>query len=185
MNNIHDQLELDEWAKEHAHHNPHDSEIAAAEKAFLRAGTLKEKIYNLLLAAGNAGMTPEEISNALGYNTSDGGNTVRRRMIDLQKSGMIRHHPELITRTNKAGNEALVWVVGSDPNNQKTKIQILQDRVRDLRMECMHWRDMAVKQNAALEFIKSNTVHDEDNVPCGCIVCQTIDAYKRLEKESK
>lgn len=55
----------------------------------------------------------------------------------------------------------------------------------EMMKRCGQWKDMSEKQHAALEFIKSNTVHDEDNVPCGCIVCQTIDAYKELLKSNQ
>lgn len=134
------QPELTEWAKSHAHHNPHPSEIEAAEKAFFRAGTLKKKIYDLLFVAGDTGMTPEEICDVIGYNTFAGENTVRRRITDLQKAGRIRHHPELITRANRAGNKVLVWIVGSDPDNQKTKIQILQERIKELKADLRNER---------------------------------------------
>lgn len=170
------QLDLTEWAAEHTHHDPYESELAAAEKAFARAGTLKQKIYDILVAAGDEGMTPEEISSSLGYHTSDGGNTVRRRMIDLQKAGAIRYHAELITRKNKAGNDALVWVVGSDPDNQKTKIQVLQERIKELseelhetqgvvmslQLRCKEWREVALKLSAAAKQVAYNLAAKPD-----------------------
>lgn len=104
------------------------TEEAALEKVAPTLTAMKAKIYGDLMRAGDWGLTPDEFTDNHGKLL----NTVRRRFTDLWKEGLIRHHPQLTTRTNRGGNECVVWVIGKDPfcnGTHDTRIQRLRTQL--------------------------------------------------------
>jgi hypothetical protein len=104
------------------------TEEAALSKVAPTLAAMKAKIYGDLLMEGERGLTPDEFSDRHGKLI----NTVRRRFTDMWKDGLIRHHPDLNTRPNRAGNECVVWVIGKDPycsGSSDTRIQRLREQL--------------------------------------------------------
>lgn len=83
---------------------PQETSRAAAEKAKLRAGTWRKKVYDFI-AGRPEGATDEEIELALGIN----GNTVRPSRFTLVEDGWVKDSHT--TRPTRAGNDAIVWIV--------------------------------------------------------------------------
>ncbi len=78
--------------------------IAAAEAIKPTAAKLREQVYDAILAAGVAGMTDEEVQDALNM----GGSTERPRRRELEQANRIRDSGR--TRATKSGRSATVWV---------------------------------------------------------------------------
>ena len=77
--------------------------IEAREKAEPKIGTLKRKVYELLLNKGLGGMTDQEIERYLHLE----GNTVRPIRGALVESGLVMDSGT--TRLNDKGNRCIVW----------------------------------------------------------------------------
>ena len=94
----------------HTHRNGLQTEVDAFVKASKRMDSTKLKIIFEIGCAGANGLTPDE------FVENHGGliNTVRRRFTDLWKEGKIKHHPILLERKNRAGNNCVTWVIGKD-----------------------------------------------------------------------
>ena len=129
--------DLFDFAAKHARTDGHATEHASAAKAKLKAGSTKSGILRALRHWPD-GITPDEFCDL----THGLINTVRRRFTDLWKEGMIRHHPAGVTRRNGAGNEAVVWVIGNDPDRKPSRVEELKAeivrltiRVRELELE--------------------------------------------------
>jgi len=101
----------------HTHRNGLQTEVAAFVKASKRMDSTKLKIIFDIGYAGANGLTPDE------FVENHGGliNTVRRRFTDLWKEGKIKHHPILLERKNRAGNNCVTWVIGKDENSVPRK----------------------------------------------------------------
>ena len=96
--------------KTHVHSNGLPTEIAAFTKASYKINSIKLQILETLKEAAEMGLTPDD------FVLKHGGliNTIRRRFTDLWKEGKIKHHPNLLTRKNFAGNDCVTWVLGRD-----------------------------------------------------------------------
>jgi len=123
----------DSFIKTHVHSSPLSSELEAATKAEPSANSMKARIYRLIEESGAEGMTPDELRPLIGKARTDGGNTVRRRMVDLWQEGKIRHHPEGLERNNDSGNACIVWVVGNDPKKKPSRMELLKADNKRLR----------------------------------------------------
>ena len=77
---------------------------AAAETVEPRVATLRRAVLDALRAAGEAGLTDEEMQTRLGM----GGNTQRPRRVELERGGLVRDSGR--TRRTRGGREAVVWV---------------------------------------------------------------------------
>lgn len=106
--------EIPEDLKHLAHAAGCRTEFEALEKVAPRLNSMKTSIFHELLEATEKGLTPDEYCDRHGLLI----NTVRRRFTDMWKEGILRHHPDGLTRKNAAGNECVVWVVGYDPHAQ-------------------------------------------------------------------
>ena len=120
-------MDLFEFAESHQHRDAHRGEAAACDKAMRGASNMKARILACIVGAGEHGLTPDEYS----VNTDALINTVRRRITDLWKDGLVRHHPEGLHRINDAENECIVWVAGRDPNGTMTRFEKDQKLIRD------------------------------------------------------
>ena len=116
------------FVRTHTHNSGYATEGAAAERAQIRAGSIKDQIL-CRLEEQEVGLTPDEFCEQ----TNGLINTVRRRFTDLWKEGRIRHHPEIATRMNAAGNECVVWVLGRDDHITPSRIELLHAEIRRLR----------------------------------------------------
>ena len=101
----------------HTHRNGLQTEVDAFVKASKRMDSTKLKIIFEIGCAGANGLTPDE------FVENHGGliNTVRRRFTDLWKEGKIKHHPILLERKNRAGNNCVTWVIGKDEKSVPRK----------------------------------------------------------------
>ena len=101
----------------HTHRNGLQTEVDAFVKASKRMDSTKLKIIFEIGCAGANGLTPDE------FVENHGGliNTVRRRFTDLWKEGKIKHHPTLLERKNRAGNNCVTWVIGKDEKSVSIK----------------------------------------------------------------
>jgi hypothetical protein len=79
--------------------------MAAARDIRPSAAAMREQVYAALAAAGDAGMTDEQIQDALNM----GGSTQRPRRGELQKAGRVRDSGR--TRPTRSGKPAVVWVI--------------------------------------------------------------------------
>ena len=77
--------------------------IRAAVRVYPETGSLRLKIYELILRAGNRGATDQEIESIL----SISGNSVRPLRGSLEKQGFIVDSGT--TRENLNGNPCIVW----------------------------------------------------------------------------
>jgi transcription initiation factor IIE alpha subunit len=77
--------------------------IRAAIKVYPETGSLRLKIYELLVRAGSRGATDQEIESILGIS----GNSVRPLRGSLEKQGFIIDSGT--TRENTNGNLCIVW----------------------------------------------------------------------------
>lgn len=82
--------------------------VDARIKVEPKVGTLKRKIYELLLAKGLDGATDQEIERYLHLD----GNTVRPIRGALVESGIVTDSG--ITRLNDKGNRCIVWRASED-----------------------------------------------------------------------
>ena len=78
--------------------------INAAIKVYPETGSLRLKIYELLIRAGTRGATDQEIVSSLGIS----GNSVRPLRGSLEKQGFIIESGT--TRQNTNGNLCIVWI---------------------------------------------------------------------------
>ena len=117
------------FVRNHTHNSGLPTERAAAEKAGIKAGSIKDQILQDLDFLEDYGMTPDEFCEQ----TKGLINTIRRRFTDLWKEGRIRHHPETKTRLNSAGNDCVVWVLGRDDNITPSRIELLNAEIKRLR----------------------------------------------------
>lgn len=83
---------------------PQETSRRAADRAKLRAGTYREKIYKFI-AGRPEGATDEETELELGI----AGNTVRPSRVTLVEDGWLKDSGT--TRLTRAGNDAIVWIV--------------------------------------------------------------------------
>ena len=114
------------FVREHTHNSGLPTERAAAEKASIKAGSIKDQILQNLSSGSEFGLTPDEFCDR----TNGLINTIRRRFTDLWKEGRIRHHPEIKTRRNSAGNDCVVWVLGRDNNITPSRIELLKAEIK-------------------------------------------------------
>jgi len=120
-----------DFVTQHTHINAIETETSAAIKAGKQSESIKTIILQIMEQNGEHGLTPDEFCEMTGKLI----NTVRRRFTDLWKEGKIRHHLEKKTRTNKAKNECVVWVLGTDDNLKISRVQRLKlenERLRSL-----------------------------------------------------
>ena len=117
----------------HTHRNGLQTEVDAFVKASKRMDSTKLKIIFEIGCAGANGLTPDE------FVENNGGliNTVRRRFTDLWKEGKIKHHPILLERKNRAGNNCVTWVIGKDekPVPRKSKrpwVGLTDDEIKEI-----------------------------------------------------
>jgi hypothetical protein len=101
----------------HTHRNGLQTEVDAFVKASKRMESTKSKIIFEIGCAGENGLTPDEFVENYGGLI----NTVRRRFTDLWKEGKIKHHPTLLERKNRAGNNCVTWVIGKDEKSVSIK----------------------------------------------------------------
>ena len=101
----------------HTHRNGLQTEVDAFVKASKRMDSTKLKIIFEIGCAGANGLTPDEFVEIHGGLI----NTVRRRFTDLWKEGKIKHHPILLERKNRAGNNCVTWVIGKDEKSVSIK----------------------------------------------------------------
>lgn len=85
-------------------HNTRQTSILAALAAVHAAARHRAQILGLILSAGPAGMTREEIEERSGL----AGNTVRPRCVELMASGLIRATEG--TRATRSGRQAEILV---------------------------------------------------------------------------
>ena len=78
--------------------------INAAIKVYPETGSLRLKIYELLIRAGTRGATDQEIESIHGIS----GNSVRPLRGSLEKQGFIIESGT--TRQNTNGNLCIVWI---------------------------------------------------------------------------
>ena len=76
----------------------------AAEKVAARAPSLRDQVLQLLVNVWPAGMTADEVASAIGRTEF----SVRPRLSELREAGKIL--PTTMTRPNKSGVQARVWV---------------------------------------------------------------------------
>jgi hypothetical protein len=119
------------------------TEVDAFVKASKRMDSTKLKIIFEIGCAGANGLTPDE------FVENHGGliNTVRRRFTDLWKEGKIQHHPILLERKNRAGNNCVTWVIGKDekPVPRKSKrpwVGLMDEEIKEI---IGSWGDTPVK----------------------------------------
>jgi hypothetical protein len=77
----------------------------AAEAVSSTAGFLRERVFNVIIGAGDLGKTPDEIAAILGKTVL----AVRPRVSELKKAGRIR--PNGLRRANESGLKADALVV--------------------------------------------------------------------------
>lgn len=83
---------------------PQETSRMAAERARMRSGTTRQRIYDYI-AGRPEGATDEEIELDLGIN----GNTVRPSRVTLVQDRYVKDSGH--TRHTRAGNAAIVWIV--------------------------------------------------------------------------
>jgi hypothetical protein len=115
----------------HVHADAHKGEKEACAKAAVQSESLKQRILNRLDEVGPDGLTPDEFVKE----TNTLINTIRRRFTDLWKEGKICHHSSSLHRTNKAGNDCIVWVLGCDPNRAKNRAERSGEKIARLEAE--------------------------------------------------
>ena len=113
----------------HTHEGSWTTERTAADKAGRKTRSIKARILSRLSEEGDRGLTPDEFCAEV----SGLINTIGRRFTDLLVDGKIRHHPGGATRTNDAGNECVVWVMGEDVGRKPSRVQALKDEIERLR----------------------------------------------------
>lgn len=90
-------------------HSPTSKE--AAESVRPEVGTLREMVLRVLEAAGQEGLTDDEMQRRLAMNPS----TQRPRRIELVRQGFVRDSGR--TRKTVGGREAVVWVACGNASN--------------------------------------------------------------------
>jgi hypothetical protein len=89
--------------------------LAARDLIKPQKRTLRQKVLDFIVHAGEHGCTDEEIQRALGMNA----NTERPRRGELQQMGLIKdsgNRRKTLTRRN-----AIVWMVKQDDGSDKQK----------------------------------------------------------------
>lgn len=87
-----------------ATHNGTRTSRLAADSIVKNAATLRLKVLQALLSAGQGGLTREELEEVTGM----GGNTLRPRVRELVLAKQIRELPEPMTRRTHSGREAAI-----------------------------------------------------------------------------
>lgn len=85
--------------------NPQPTSQAAHIAARPKKGTLRYKVWALILGTGNTGATDEEMQIRMGIS----GDTQRPRRYELVEAGFIKDSGRRRKTTN--GKEAIVWVI--------------------------------------------------------------------------
>lgn len=83
--------------------HPDTSHLAAA-RVLPRTGTQRRRVYEAIVAAGDRGMTDDEIAAGLSMSP----NSVRPRRVELADDGFIVKNGHV--RANLYGNPCTVWV---------------------------------------------------------------------------
>lgn len=83
---------------------PTATQLEAANLALPRSGTARAKLYDLIVEAGERGVTDEEAQWQLGMSA----NTQRPRRNELMRAGLIKDSGR--TRQTRSGARATVWV---------------------------------------------------------------------------
>jgi hypothetical protein len=101
------------------HAVPKEAELAASQAVAPHVAGIKLVILALMKTAGDAGLIASEVPGLI--------NTVRRRFVDLQKSGLIK--PNGQTRANERGMKETVYVLGRDEkiSANPSRAKILRD----------------------------------------------------------
>ncbi len=86
-------------------HNGTATSIAAAKAVMPRAGTIRERIYQLIARQKLRGMTADEVE----FGMAMSGDTVRPRLIELRREGRI--YKSDTTRPTRKGQQAVVYMV--------------------------------------------------------------------------
>ena len=89
---------------EHRRNSDPDTSDMAARSAKGLAGKHCLLIKNLLVSVSPMSLNYEEISGRLGF---DNQNKVARRMVDLERQGLVERTNE--TRATKSGRQAQLW----------------------------------------------------------------------------
>lgn len=76
----------------------------AADSIVRHAKTLRQKVFQALLSAGEAGLTREELETVCEMD----GNTLRPRVWELIRAKSIRELPETMTRKTASGRQAAI-----------------------------------------------------------------------------
>jgi hypothetical protein len=105
------------------HSVPKEAELAASQAVAPHVAGIKANILARMAAAGDAGLIASEVPGLI--------NTVRRRFVDLQKSGLIK--PNGQTRPNERGMKETVYVLGRDENQLGAGAKFKADALRDAR----------------------------------------------------
>ena len=86
---------------------PAETRREAREAILPVAGTLRALVLAAIIAAGARGATTEELEAVTGLP----GNTVRPRLDELRKAGLVQASGT--TRTTRSGRRAVVWVAAT------------------------------------------------------------------------
>ena len=89
---------------DHAYRGKTDTSVAAAEIVLPKTGTLRRKVYDMILIHADFGATDYELQTRLDLT----GNTERPRRKELQERGLI--HDSGRRRPTPSGRASIVWV---------------------------------------------------------------------------
>jgi hypothetical protein len=89
---------------DHAYRGKTDTSVAAAEIILPKTGTLRRKVYDMILIHADFGATDYELQARLDLT----GNTERPRRKELQERGLI--HDSGRRRPTPSGRDSIVWV---------------------------------------------------------------------------